>query len=65
MRTEPEITKQIYDIERDLEIMEPTPGKVAWEYYAKALRWVMGDEFRLIGHFEAADKKSSAGVTQR
>jgi hypothetical protein len=65
MRTEPEITKQIYDIERDLEIMEPTPGKVAWEYYVKALRWVMGDEFRLIGHFEVSDKKSSAEVSHR
>lgn len=65
MRTEPEIIRQIYDVERDLEIMEPTPGKVAWEYYVKALRWVMGDEFRLIGHFEVADKKSNADVIQR
>ena len=60
MKTVLEIIKEVNDIEKDLEIMQPTPGKVAWQYYVKALRWVLGDDIKLIGHFEIADKKSDS-----
>ena len=59
MKTDLEIIKQIHDIERDLETMEPTPGRTAWEYYVNALKWVLGDDLSLIGHFEIADKKAA------
>jgi hypothetical protein len=65
MKTQTEIIAQINSIERDLEIMAPTPGKIAWEYYVKALKWVLGEDLKLIGHFEISDKKSAAEVGER
>ena len=65
MKTDLEIIKHIHDIERDLETMESTPGRTAWEYYVNALKWALGDDPSLIGHFEIADKKSSAEVKER
>lgn len=62
MKTQLEIIAQLHGIEKDLEIMAPTPGKTAWEYYIKALKWVLGDDLRLIGHFEISEKKSNAEV---
>lgn len=59
MKTQLEIISQLHSIESDLEIMSPTPGKIAWEYYVKALKWVLGDDLRRIGHFEISDKKST------
>lgn len=43
MRTEIEITKQINDVENDITLMSATAAQVAWEYYVKALRWVLGE----------------------
>lgn len=43
MRTETEIRKQINDVEQDITLMSCTAAQVAWEYYVKALRWVLGE----------------------
>ena len=44
MRTETEIIKQIHDVEKDITIMSATPAQVAWEYYVKALKWVLREK---------------------
>lgn len=64
MKTQTEIIAQLHSIENDLQIMAPTPGKIAWEYYANALRWVLGEDLKLIGHFEISDKKSTTEVKE-
>jgi len=43
VRTEMEIKKQINDVEQDITLMSCTAAQVAWEYYVKALRWVLGE----------------------
>ena len=62
MKTDLEIVAQIRNVEQDLEIMAPTPGKIAWEYYVKALKWVLGEDLKRIAHFEISDKKSGLEV---
>ena len=62
MKTESEIAAQIYAVERDLKVMGETPAKMAWEYYVKALKWVLGGELKLIWSFEIPDEKTSPEV---
>ena len=63
MKTDLEILTQIHDVQKDIEMMEPTGGRIAWEYYVKALKWVLGDDLRLLTHFEIADKDHKTGMT--
>jgi hypothetical protein len=63
MKTESEILLQIHDVEKDIEIMEPTAGRIAWEYYVKAFKWVLGDDLKLIAHLEIADKNRKTAMT--
>jgi len=64
MKTDLEILTHIHDVQKDIEMMEPTAARITWEYYVKALKWVLGDELRLVAHFEIADKDHKTGMTR-
>jgi hypothetical protein len=63
MKTESQILIQIHDVEKDIAMMEPTAGRIAWEYYVKALKWVLGDDLKLLAHLEILDKNRKTAMT--